>query len=107
MTSASETQELEKGVFLTIKSNNQTTSEGEPMTVHIFTVDSKFLVELNVMIDFTGSSGISIENGDGLVVTTVIEAESTDTVAIVKENSDSQMTWQVSWYKVKPPLDRI
>jgi len=38
MTSTQETQELEKGIFLTIKSMNQTTQEGDPVTVHVFTV---------------------------------------------------------------------
>ncbi len=45
------------------------------------------------MIDFTGSHGIIIENGDGDVVTTVIESESSDTVAIVKESAESYLTW--------------
>ena len=35
---STETHEIEKGIFLTIKAMNQQTAEGDPVTVHIFTV---------------------------------------------------------------------
>ncbi len=34
----SESHEIEKGIFLHIKSMNQTTSEGDPVVLHVFTV---------------------------------------------------------------------
>lgn len=37
---STETHEIEKGIFLTIKAMNQQTAEGDPVTVHIFTVSS-------------------------------------------------------------------
>ena len=45
------------------------------------------------MIDFTGSTGITIENGEGMVVTSIIDPESSDTIAIVKESAESTLTW--------------
>lgn len=35
---SSETQELEKGIFLHVKAMNQQTQDGDPVTLHIFTV---------------------------------------------------------------------
>jgi hypothetical protein len=43
-----ETHEVEKGIFLTIKKMNQQTTEGDPVTVHVFTVSSNILLELVV-----------------------------------------------------------
>ncbi len=35
---STETHELEKGIFLNIKAMNQQTAEGDPVTLHIFSV---------------------------------------------------------------------
>ena len=35
---STETHELEKGIFLHIKAMNQQTQDGDPVTLHIFTV---------------------------------------------------------------------
>lgn len=39
---SSETHEVEKGVFLNVRIMNQQTSEGDPVTVHVFTVGILF-----------------------------------------------------------------
>lgn len=51
---------------------NQNTAEGDPVIVHIFTVETKILVELRFTIDFTGSEDIVIENSDNFVVENMV-----------------------------------
>jgi len=59
------------------------------------------------MIDFTGSEDIVIENSEDMQISTIIDAESADTVAIVKEFIHSRLHWQVSWHKQQPSQDKI
>jgi hypothetical protein len=49
-----------------------------------------------------------IENGEGadLVISTALQAECAETVAVVKEFPHSRLLWQVSWTKVEPPRER-
>jgi len=63
-----ESHEIEKGIFLNIKSMNQQTAEGDPVILHVFTIETKVLIELTFTIDFTGSEDIVIENSDELVI---------------------------------------
>jgi hypothetical protein len=58
------------------------------------------LVELSFTIDFTGSDHIIIENSDDLIIETTVQAECVETLAIVKENPDSILNWQVYWHKL-------
>ncbi len=49
---SSETQEIEKGIFLTIKRMNQQTSDGDPVTVHIFTVIYTIITNFRLKLKF-------------------------------------------------------
>ena len=69
-------------------------------------VETKILVELNFTIDFTGSEDIQIENSEELIIENQIQAECTETLAIVKEFPHSKLMWQVNWRKVEPPRER-
>ena len=57
---STETHEIEKGIFLTIKAMNQQTADGDPVTVHIFTVSLSYLLELSQSIDHHMSFHIPI-----------------------------------------------
>jgi hypothetical protein len=82
-----ERHELEKGIILNIKHMNQQSQDGDPLTMHVFTVwyiypfinllswfqvETKILVELSFTLDFTGSEDIVIENSEGLVIETSV-----------------------------------
>lgn len=57
------TYELEPSLFyLHLQVLNQPTEEGDPVLIHIFTVENKSLFDCLVNLDFTGSEEISIEN---------------------------------------------
>jgi Calpain family cysteine protease len=64
------------------------------------------LVELNFTIDFTGSEDIVIENSEDFIISSMIQAECVETLAIVKEQPHSKLMWQVNWHKLEPPRER-
>lgn len=103
---SNEVHELEKDIFLHIKVLNQTSEDGDPVTYHVFTIETRSLIELSFTIDFTGSEDIVIENSDQLVIDTVVEAISTSALCSVKEFPHSKLVWQVNWHKLNPPRDR-
>lgn len=48
-----------------------------------------------------------IENGeDSLIITTSIQAECAESVAVVKEFPHSRLVWQINWTKVDPSRER-
>jgi hypothetical protein len=53
-------------LYLHLQVLNQPTEEGDPVLIHIFTVENKCLFECAFNLDFTGSEEISIENADSL-----------------------------------------
>jgi hypothetical protein len=61
---------------------------------------------LNFTIDFTGSEDIVIENSEEFIIENMVQAECSETLAIVKEYPHSKLMWQVNWHKLEPPKDR-
>ena len=57
-------------------------------------------------MDFTGSEDIVIENSEDLIIETNVQAECSETLAIVKEFPHSRMVWQVNWTKIEAPKER-
>ena len=52
---STETHEIEKGIFLTIKAMNQQTADGDPVTVHIFTVSPPFSTTTLTLSSFSAN----------------------------------------------------
>ena len=85
-----ETQQLQKGVFLKIERVQQEYDQetGDVNFLSYFTVENKLLTDLYVEIDFTGSDDIIIENKDEKDFTVklekIVHAESTEPLASIK-----------------------
>ena len=75
---------------------NQPTEEGDPVLIHIFTVENKCFFECLINLDFTGSEEISIENAISLTsmqIEAVVVAQGVQTIASVRELPHSKLLW--------------
>ncbi len=103
------TYELEPSIlYLHLQVLNQPTEEGDPVLIHIFTVENKSLFESLVNLDFTGSEEILIENAisdSEMHIKDLIGAQAVQTIASVRELPHSKLLWQINWNKLTSPED--
>ena len=98
---------MEKDLTLNLSSVNTPNSEGDPVILHVFTVDNKGLLDARVTLDINGSEDLSLETQEDISsrLQTVLVPGGTYGFILgsLVELPHSKLVWKVTWAKDTEP----
>jgi hypothetical protein len=100
---------MHEDLTLQISSVNLPTPDGDPVILHVFTVNNKGLVDALMTLDLNGSEDILIENLDdpldsSRIVSRIIPGCSFGTIlGSVRELPHSKMIWNATFKRQENP----